>query len=239
FTSQTGEPWGTMGVADYQNAMATVFGTYTTEYYETADASVFNPGTSFVLMEGGAGNDVPLQSYLDTYNILTPDILNWVAAGGRLMIDSAGWDNSIVTGFGDVTLNWDDYVNDESYNGYAVNPTDAIFQGPYTPVGTSWYGNYFSHDTVTGTGLTALITGDTGVGANLAYETFGLGMVVFSGETPPTFQSPQPQVYNLLDNELAFAATGVPIATPEPGSLALFGAGIGSLVALRRRRAGR
>jgi fibronectin-binding autotransporter adhesin len=236
FTSQNGEPWG---VTDFQNAMTTVFGTYTTEYYETADASIFNSGTSFVFMEGGMVNDTPLQDYLNTYNISTPDILNWVDAGGRLMIDSAGWDNSIVTGFGGVTLNFDYYINDQSNTGNAVDPTDAIFQGPYMPVGTSWYGDYFSHDTVTGTGLTALITGDPGVGANLAYETFGLGMVVFSGETPPTFQSPQPQAYNLLNNELAFAATGVPITTPEPGSLVLFGAGMCGLLALRRRRAGR
>ncbi|HUK16218.1 MAG TPA: hypothetical protein VLW65_07370, partial [Bryobacteraceae bacterium] len=65
FTSQTGEPWGQ---PDFQNAMSMVFGTYTTEYYETADASVFNTGTSFVFMEGGAANDAALRDYLNTYN---------------------------------------------------------------------------------------------------------------------------------------------------------------------------
>jgi fibronectin-binding autotransporter adhesin len=230
FTSQTGEPWGQ---PDFQNAMTMVFGTYTTEYYETADASIFNSGTSFVFMEGGGANDGALQDYLDSYNISAPDILNWVDAGGRLMIDSAGWYSSIVTGFADVVLNQGNYSSD----GSAVDPTAAIFQGPYTPVGTAWTGNAFSHDTVTGTGLTALVTGD--VGTVVAYETFGSGLVLFSGETAPSYQAPQPQADYLLFNELAFAAGDPPITTPEPGSLVLFGAGICSLVALRRRRAGR
>lgn len=213
FTSTAGEPWG---VSDFTNAMSTVFGSYTTYDYETANASPFSAGTSFVFMEGAAGNDTALQTFLTNYST---NIVSWVNAGGRLMIDSAGWDNSINTGFSDIVLNQGQYSSNATEVG-----TQPIFAGPYTPVATSLTGGYFSHDTVTGTGLTPMITGDSGTIA--AYESFGSGMVLFSGATAPSFQNPQPDSFNLLNNELAFASGGAGGEAPEPGTLFLLGAGL-------------
>ncbi|WP_148095326.1 hypothetical protein, partial [Burkholderia cenocepacia] len=64
---------------------------------------------------------------------------------------------------------------DNTGNGLAAAPAHPIFNGPYTPVGTSWTGSSFAHGTVSGSGLTALITNSVNGRIVLATKTVGTG----------------------------------------------------------------
>ncbi len=87
----------------------------------------------------------------------------------------------------------------------AVDPTQAIFQGPFTPITTTFTGNSFSHAWISGSNLTALLTNQVGQTV-LADEKWGAGLVMFGGMTTTNFHSPQPQANNLLDNIIDYTA---------------------------------
>ncbi len=225
YSSAAGEPWGSTSI---DTAMNTVFGAgnWSVANYETADPAVLlSAANGFIFMEGGNYGDSPLQLFLNS-NIAA--IQSWVNAGGRLIIESAGNSTGVVTPFG-VTLLWDASYDIASSNGYAAISSHPIFNGPYTPVGTSWWGNSFSHDVLSGGTFTTLINGDSG--PVLGELLYGLGLVLISGMTTNNWQGPSPEVQNLTANRIYYGA-----GVPEPVTFALAGAALLALGLLRRAR---
>jgi hypothetical protein len=90
------QPWGTDNDVNNFND---VFGLGNYTFYNSFAAAtpggIFNPGNSFVFLEGGDGSDAALQAYLTANSVV---IQAWVAAGGHLIVQSAGWTTSIVLG---------------------------------------------------------------------------------------------------------------------------------------------
>jgi hypothetical protein len=193
-------------------------------------AGVFTGGYKMLFFDGGDGQSGNFETFI---NANRTALQNYVANGGTLFLNAARWSSgSLDLGFG-ATLT----TNLFSTTGYAVDPSNPIFKGPNGSAGTSWTGNYFSHDVLTGAGLMPLITSDPNGLGNilLAQEKYGKGLVLFGGMTLPYWQSPATQAENLRANILSYTAAGVP-ATPEPSSLALFGLGAGLVGWLRWRR---
>jgi len=220
------QPWFT---SDFQNAMSTVFGSYQDDSFTQAGTSVFNPANKFIFIDGGGSTAGDFDNYFNTPGVVTA-LQNWVAGGGSVYIDGGRWPvgdglDVLNVGFG-INLVEDDNYSYASYTGTAAGPS-PIFNGAS---GTSWSGNYFSHDVVTADGATPLIyTGDNNI--SLAEENYGAGHVMVGGLVAPTFQSSGG--YALLDNILGYDA-GL-ASVPDSGTtLSLLGAGIGALSLFKR-----
>jgi hypothetical protein len=205
-------PWGQTGD---QSAMNTVFGTggWTQATYSTSATTIFSASNCFVMLEGSEiGNVIPLSNLLILNHAL---IENWVSSGGRLFINAAPNEGgNINCGFGGTVINY--AAGPYSGNAVAVNTNDPIFQGPYTPIATSYSGGYFAHAGITGTGLTNLLLGNTPSPAGtvvLAYKKWGSGVVFFGTETQPAFWSPQPQSFNLWYNIFSYTNTIQTVST--------------------------
>ena len=215
------DPWGE---PDLDTAMNTDFGagnwdklSYTT--------SVFNSQYKFIYIDGSDQNTA-FESFIETNTSL---IQNWVAAGGHLFINAAvnyDEENNISVGFG-VQLATQNY-DDAAFFVYAADPNSPIINGPDGNAGTSWSGDYFSHDIAVGGNLTPLLYGssiNSLPSTVLGYEKYGLGWVTIGGMTSPYFHSPQPQSAILEANILAFAAGVTSIGGPPATPPTITGAG--------------
>lgn len=239
--SNTQSPWNLTGNEDQ---MDNIFGAGNWQdlRYETASAAaVFSSANAFVFMEGGDSSTDEMETFLNA-NLAT--ITAWVNAGGCLLLNAAPNEGDGFT-FGTVTTVTGD--NDEP--AVAVNPSHEIFQGPATPVGTSWTGDSFNHGHITGSGYTAIIEDDDEGDVVLAEMTMGAGHVVIGTLTLPFFTSdnsnwlPQPEVTNLHENIIRYASSAclgavtaeVPALSPlSMAGLALLLAGV-AFVVLRIR----
>jgi hypothetical protein len=199
--SSSGEPWGT---TDSDTAMNRVFGTnhwQDLRYDSVNPMSLFTPATHFVYMEGSEYNWHDMIAFLNGNRNL---IEGWVNDGGYLFVNAAPNEG---TG-GLIVFDTQIYRTNQgplSTTGTAVNPANPIFNGPFTPVGTSWTGNFFAHALVVGDGsLYPLINGVAGPVLGELWP--GLGHVMVGAMTEPTFHNPQPQAFNLRANILAYAA---------------------------------
>jgi hypothetical protein len=214
--STVAQPWGDN---DNDLAMTAVFGAGWQDLrYETVNASaLFASSNKFIFLEGGADSGTPMATFL-TNNL--PAISNWVSAGGSIFINAAPYFGSsfaINLGFG-ATAN----VGDFSTNASALIPLHVIFNGPALPVGRTFTGNYVAYSTISGAGLTGLLTNSIDGNFVLAEEKYGAGHLLFGGMTLPSFSAPQPQGSNLLNNILAYGGSLGDIA---PGTrVAIYGA---------------
>jgi hypothetical protein len=229
-----------------QTNMDNVFGagnwTLYSSYASATPGAIFTPETNFVMLEGGADTDIHLQNYLSTNGA---DILAWVEAGGRLLVMSAGWNISI-TGFGPGTLVFDDYATAAD----GGKPTAAGAALDFEPMPDDQTGHSLAHDYVTGDGLTTLLNGyqlssPDSLFPIVAGISYGDGYITYAGLTDSQFHNSGDC---LVDNVVAYTA-GVqgpgpqaciergPQNVPEPGSLAVFGAGMALLLVRRRRHA--
>lgn len=221
--SGPGEPWDTTTNLE---SMDRAFGSgnWTRTVFGGTDASAL-AGYSFVFVDGGDGNSV---GFTDFMNGNRTGLENWVASGGHLFLNAATWTGgSLDLGFG-VTLTFH-----ESATGTAVDPAHPIFQGPNT-VGTTYSGNWFAHNFITGEGLDPIMMGTQGI--VLASRTWGDGFVMFGAQTTPNFHDGIDPV-GLLANELVFASGGM-VPVPEPSTYGLVATGLlMGIVLWRRRRA--
>ncbi|MBK8702680.1 MAG: hypothetical protein IPN33_03070 [Saprospiraceae bacterium] len=170
-------------------AMDDVFGAgnWSDETYSTVNpAELFSSNTCFIWLDGGADHDVAMQAFTQANKAAMEA---WVAGGGILLFNSAGWDTPVGPVFGGVVLNWDYYYYSASYDAAITGGQGGhpIFNGPFLPVGSSWTGGYFSHDFVSGPYGTELISGTAG--PILTEKTWGSGRVMFGGMTATYFHS--------------------------------------------------
>jgi subtilisin-like proprotein convertase family protein len=196
--SIVGSPWNSSG---NETALDLAFGAGNWQnltFEEANVASVFAPNIRLVFMDGSDDGAQEMESFLTANRVL---IQNWVAAGGSLVLNSAPNEgDGMYFGFG-VGLTYQELIS----SGTAVLTSHPIFNGPFTPVGTSWTGGYFAHAWVSGTDLLPLIVNPANGHTILGEKTWGLGRVLFGGMTTPNFHSPSPNAANLRANILAYA----------------------------------
>jgi uncharacterized repeat protein (TIGR01451 family) len=213
--STVGSPWGQ---TVNETAMNRVYGTnnWRDLRYETVTAGqLLTPATTFIYMEGSDFNATELEAFIAT-NLTA--IQTWVSNGGNLFLDAApNEDDGMNFGFG-VTLTYPAFCTAAA----AVSPGHPIFNSPFLPVGTNWTGDSFAHGSVSGAGLTALITNSQNGNAVVGEISYGAGRVIFGGMTTDNWQSPQPQAANLRANIIAYLRPRpVLIATLNGGQLKL------------------
>jgi len=190
------EPWGR---TDNDAILTQLYGAgWQALYYETVNpAALFSRTNRFIFMEGSADGEPAMQTFL-LNNLST--VTNWVAGGGSLFLDSAPYflaNFTVNVGFG-VTLS----VGNVTGAAGAVNPAHPIFNGPFGAAGGSFSGGYLGHATVSGPGLSGLLTNAGDGKLVLAERVYGAGHLMFGGATLPAFQAPQPQASNLWANIL-------------------------------------
>lgn len=197
------QPWGTQTNI---NAMNQAFGNggWNQGFYPSVNVNaLLQPSVCLIFMEGGDSHANSMNNFLQT-NIVA--IQNWVAAGGRLLINAApNQGGNIQYGFGGVLLNY-------AFGPYSSNSTNApgqalhpIFNGPALPCGTNYNGNFWCHGYVTGPGITQLVIGQT-PGCSLCEKAWGSGWVMFGSMTTPNWHTPTLNAANFLSNVLTYLA---------------------------------
>ena len=126
-------PWG---VSTNEAAMDQIFGAGSWDDLRMADgaAPFTSGGHEFIFLEGGDDTAIELANYLDAHRAA---IENFVANGGALLLNSAPNEGGDIDfGFGGVTL-LDGPNSDEVVE---VDPSHPVFNGPLTPVQTTYTG---------------------------------------------------------------------------------------------------
>ncbi|MFN3939838.1 MAG: GEVED domain-containing protein, partial [Chitinophagales bacterium] len=204
------EPWY---VTSNTDAMNSVFGAgeWTLDFYETVDPGVlFSSENCFVYLEGGDAHANEMETFLNA-NMET--IESWVVAGGRLLLNSAPNEGDGMSfGFDGTSLVYSYYTSTAE-----AATSHPIFDGPFTPVGTSWTGGSFGHARITGSDLNVLIV-DAFATDNivLAEKVYGAGVVLFGGMTPNFFHSPATESANLRANILSYLSCGAVVEACNP-----------------------
>ena len=201
--TSAGPPWNRSANED---RLTEVFGAggWQEMYFETATpATVFSPSTPFVFMEGGTDQNLALETFVNANRTMME---SWVTAGGNLLVNAAPTATRILNFGLEVTLS----SYDQSNEGHAADAGHPVFAGPQTPVGTSFDGFAFSHASIGGTGVVAILLDDNG-DVILGEKASGAGRMVVGGLTLPWFDDgtywlPQPNVTNLHHNIIAYAA---------------------------------
>jgi len=229
------EPWS---VTSNLDAMNTAFGTGNWDkltFTNAMSTGLLSGIYDFIYIDGGARSTAGFTGFVNTNQAALED---WVSKGGSLFLNAARWSDysDFYMGF-DVTLH-----HDISCIGSAIDPAHTIFTGP-NDAGTSWTGNGFGHDSVTGTDLTYLISGHNKygsyVGDVLGEKDYGLGHLMVGGMTSTFWHNPDPYADNLRANILNYGADCAAIPTAEPASLLLMGTGLmgfGGRIIVKRRK---
>lgn len=228
--STVGSPWGT---SSNEFAMDAAFGAggWVDERYETVDSALLFAAESFIFMEGSADNADEMEAFLNGH---LSEINAFINAGGAIFFNAApneGDGMALPDGVGQsISLNYPVFSSDAS----TAVPAHPIFNGP-SPTSTSFTGDFVSHATISGVGLTSLLDGSQGT--VLAERFIGSGIALYGGMSATDFYTPALDAANLRANIIAYADA---VATPEPSYAASLIAGLAALSACaahRHRRA--
>jgi hypothetical protein len=220
YETGTGNPWGNL---TNDSAMDHAFGSGNWVKSNGFNTGMFS-GASMVYLDGSDGQANQLSPFLSANQSV---VESYVSNGGHLFINSApNQGGTFNMDFG-VTLHYQDFSGNATVT--AAGVAAGLTAGGIT---TNYTGTSFSHSTVSGAGISDLVHGDTGI--VFGAMNYGSGFVAFGGQTTTNFHSPNGDAQMLLANELKYVA-----AVPEPETYAMFGAGLGllGLMARRRRRA--
>lgn len=229
YITDSSEPWGQAGGV---NGMNQVFGAGNWTRLTFANALASDAyGYDALYLDGGAANTAGFQNFI---NANRAGLESYVANGGSLFLNAARWGglNGFDLGFG-VRLNNGGSSVAHITPGQAGN---AIFAG----TNSNWVGSSFSHDYLTGAGLTALIN-DGAERAILAELSYGSGRVLFGGLTLAFFgqHGGWSADTGLLRNNILLsvgnAANPLVNDVPEPASAGLLGIALLGLYLVRRR----
>lgn len=196
-----------------ETTLNTVFGVgnWKLRYFETLDPdSVFSDSTCTIFIDGSYLDIDPLESFLVIH---MKRIEDWVAAGGRLFLNSSpDSQNSgdlleMEWGFGGVQM----------VQGYSVSygiPVTGhpLHNGPHQPNGTEWTGFYYANSVLYGDGLTPIAVENNDEWFNgpelnlpiLAEKTWGNGRVLFGTIGASDQMSPAPEPMNHRANILKY-----------------------------------
>ncbi len=195
--------------------MNTVFGigNWTQSYFETVDPyELFSDSSCFVFLDGSYNHVVPLDAFLQENQQL---IENWVAAGGKLFLNSSGSEYEgahfyVNYGFDDTKIVMSYQVTDIKKQ---TGTTHPVYEGPYTPVGSSFSGFYASNAVIYGKDLDTLAHENLDgviVGAPhldipvLAEKQWGIGKVILSAWAPAQLIDPADRNMNLRQNIISY-----------------------------------
>ena len=209
---QAGEPWGE---ETNDTAMSQVFGdNWEEEFFQTVNTGtgaggLFAPSVRFIFLDGGDSGADELEAFLAANEAA---LKAFTDRGGRLFLNSApnegdgmSYDGRQIVYDGNTTFT--DVVG-------AVDASHPIFNGPFTPVTSSYTGNSFGHALVQGPGLTSLIVGHENNDGNapldptrvvLAEYRSCTGMTLVGGMTTNNFHDPAAEAANLRANIIHYA----------------------------------
>ncbi len=198
------EPWTWAPILNSNmTEMDEVFGVdeWHSAYFDEVDPiEAFGPSSCFIFLEGGDDHADELNVFLSDNITLIED---WVFAGGSLFLNAAPNEGgNIDFGFDGVTLIYPSFTS----TGTAVDLAHPIFNGPYTPVGSSWNGPYFGHATIDGPDLIPLITNEFSA-VVMAEKSWGAGKVIFGGMTVTAWHDPIPDAVNMRLNVMKYLAS--------------------------------
>ncbi|NOG70600.1 hypothetical protein [Roseicella sp. DB1501] len=195
FMTGSGNPWG---MASYDGRMGLAFGAGAWTKQQGFEASVLSATNQTVYIDGSADQSSAFDSFVAAHRA---EMERYVAGGGHLFLNAARLsDEDLDLGFG-ATLHLDAGLSVISATGHVVDAAGDLANGPAGEAGTDFTGSYFSHDIVTGTGFTTLMTGE--YGDILIEKAYGLGTVTIGTLTASDWQSPSPEAGILFANILA------------------------------------
>ena len=195
--------------------MNTVFGegNWTQEYFETVDPEIlFADSSCFIFLDGSYNHIVAMDIFLNENRQLME---NWVAAGGKLYLNSSGSEYEgehfyVDYGFDGTKIAMSYQVTDIKKK---VGISHPVYEGPYTPVGTSFSGFYASnaviygknYDTLAHENLDGVLIGAPHNDIPCMIEKqWGIGKVIMSAWAPSQLLDPEDKNMNLRQNILVY-----------------------------------
>jgi hypothetical protein len=195
FMTGSANPWG---MASYDGRMDLAFGAGAWTKQQGFDADLLSTANRTVYIDGSADQSSAFDSFVAAHRA---EMEHYVAGGGHLFLNAARLsEEDLDLGFG-ATLHLDAGLSVISSTGHVVNAAGDLANGPAGAAGTDFTGAYFSHDIVTGTGFTTLMTGE--YGDILVEKAYGLGTITIGSLTASEWQSPLPEASILFANILA------------------------------------
>jgi hypothetical protein len=210
---QASEPWGEEANDD---AMSQVFGdNWEEEFFQTVNSGtgsggLFAPSVRFIFLDGGDNGADELEAFLAANEAA---LKAFTGRGGRLFLNAAPNEGDGMSYDGRQIVFGDGSESEAVEAAAAGHP---IFNGPFTPVTTSYSGNAFGHALVQGPGLTALILGHENDDETLPVDPNRIvlaeygsscgGLTLIGGMTTHNFHDPATEAANLRANIISYAS---------------------------------